>query len=342
MSGVRSLNGGQRNTRNSVASGHEAKARERCRHGVKPAAKGILGKARPLSERPAPPPAASSRQGADTAQAGCVAVVDPDTTYRKAMAACLCARGFRVLEFSYADAHCIPALAEVQPDAALINADALRDEGDDFLKRLHAEAPRLQLAVVSKDDDERVEETLLAAGAADFFTRGRSAAVVIKRLMLLVEGARGVKVAGAAVGAEPKEEEIEVGSLTLRLASHRALWEGQELPLTVTEFRIVRLLATSGEDGASFRSIYDVVHGEGFSAGDGPDGFRTNVRSLVRRIRRKFLTVEPRFRAIENLPGHGYRWRKPRTGAAAPPAVERRAEPRRRIPATVEEWRVER
>lgn len=310
MSGMRTPIGEPENSLNTVAPVHEMKLRLRARPGAEKADASLRERLRYLSEKPLPQPA--KIENLDAAER-CVAVIEPDKTYRKAMTACLSAKGFRVLEFAAADSQCIPVLAKIQAGVALINAEALRDEGEDFLQRLRAQAPRLQLAVVAEQGDAQFEERLLAAGAADFFSRGCSAAVIAKRLSLLVEGARGVEVAGVAGASDgdADEEEIEAGPLTLRLASHRALWEGQELPLTVTEFRIVRLLAASGEEGASYRGIYDVVHGEGFNAGDGPDGFRTNVRSLVRRIRRKFCTVEPSFSAIENLPGRGYRWRSP-------------------------------
>lgn len=145
---------------------------------------------------------------------------------------------------------------------------------------------------------------MLDAGAADVFDRRRSSAIVTQRLSLLVEGARGV-----CSAESDTEEAVHLGKLTLRLQSHRALWEAQEVPLTVTEFRIVRLLATSGGSGASYREIYDVVHGAGFKAGDGPDGYRTNVRSLIRRIRAKFRRLASGSHVIENLPAKGYRWR---------------------------------
>jgi len=50
------------------------------------------------------------------------------------------------------------------------------------------------------------------------------------------------------------------------------------------------------------------VHGEGFVAGDGEIGFRTNVRAFIKRIRQKFRDVDPQFSQIKNYPGFGYRW----------------------------------
>ncbi len=73
----------------------------------------------------------------------------------------------------------------------------------------------------------------------------------------------------------------------------------------------------------SYRAIYDVVHGRGFIAGEGSDGFRTNVRSMIKRIRQKFREVDDHFEEIENYPGFGYRWRP--AEEAAPAVTEQRA-----------------
>ena len=72
---------------------------------------------------------------------------------------------------------------------------------------------------------------------------------------------------------------------------------------------IVAYLAENASRDVSYREIYDIVHGEGFMAGDGEVGFRTNVRAFVKRIRQKFREVDPVFSTINNYPGFGYRWR---------------------------------
>ncbi len=101
-----------------------------------------------------------------------------------------------------------------------------------------------------------------------------------------------------------------VGALELNRASHRVSWNGEEIPLTVGEFRIVDLLANRAGEDVGYREIYDVVRGQGFVAGQGPDGYRQNVRTFVKRIRQKFRGSDPTFGAIENCPGIGYRWRR--------------------------------
>ena len=54
----------------------------------------------------------------------------------------------------------------------------------------------------------------------------------------------------------------------------------------------------------------NVIHGAGFAAGEGAEGYRSNVRAFIKRIREKFTTIDPDFDAIQNYPGFGYRWRQ--------------------------------
>lgn len=98
------------------------------------------------------------------------------------------------------------------------------------------------------------------------------------------------------------------GGLILRHGEARALWHKKELHLTVSEFRIVDLISSSPGHNFSYRGIYDMVHGEGFVAG-GDQGFHTNVRSIMKRMRNKFKEADPNFDQIENARAFGYCWK---------------------------------
>jgi two-component system, OmpR family, response regulator ChvI len=50
------------------------------------------------------------------------------------------------------------------------------------------------------------------------------------------------------------------------------------------------------------------VHGKDFIAGHGAEGYRANVRTFIKRIRKKFRDCDPDFDRIDNYPGFGYRW----------------------------------
>ena len=79
--------------------------------------------------------------------------------------------------------------------------------------------------------------------------------------------------------------------------------------MTLTEFRIVALLAVDAGRDVTYREIYDLAHGKGFVAGSGMEGYRVNVRTFIKRIRQKFKDVDQHFDSVENYPGFGYRWR---------------------------------
>jgi len=101
------------------------------------------------------------------------------------------------------------------------------------------------------------------------------------------------------------EEFGTMTKLTFDKTSHRAYWNGIDMNLTAGEYRILLYLAeTNGY--ASYRSIYDTLRGvPGFKAGQGEAGVNTNVRSAIKRIRRKFMNqcgVDP----IDNYTAFGY------------------------------------
>ena len=102
----------------------------------------------------------------------------------------------------------------------------------------------------------------------------------------------------------------------LKLRDHRAYWCGTRLELTVAEFKALSCLFEQAGTDLTYRQIYDAVRGEGYSAGDGPEGCRVAVRSMIKRIRKKFRDVDPAFDGIENYESFGYCWRELAKAAA--------------------------
>jgi two-component system response regulator ChvI len=98
------------------------------------------------------------------------------------------------------------------------------------------------------------------------------------------------------------------GPLKLDSVSHRAAWDGKEVRLTLTEFEIVKLIVSRAGQDVEFKEIHALIHEEGFAVGYGPEGYRGNVRTFIKRIRQKFCEIDKAFEAFENYPGFGYRW----------------------------------
>ena len=146
------------------------------------------------------------------------------------------------------------------------------------------------------------ESAALDGGAVDSIDKARGAPILAKRLRRIVERKKNQL-------KTPERQSLCLGDLSLRCEIAAACWRGDNVRLTLTEFNVVHLLASRAGEYADYRTIYDCVHHEGFVAGDGELGFRTNVRSLIKRIRNKFRAFDAGFSEIENFAGLGYRWR---------------------------------
>lgn len=235
-----------------------------------------------------------------------VALVDDDDMFRESLSLNLSDEGYEVITFDRGE----PALQFFadggQVDIVLLDWRMPRMDGIDVLRQMRSrglDVPVIFLTVLS---DQIYEEAALAGGALDFVEKSRSLPILIKRMKLIIGGAK-------ATGEDPDmapaaQNAFRLGELELRLDNSRALWKGTRIDLTLTEFNIVKLMATRPEEDVSYREIYDLVHGKGFMAGYGPSGYRANVRAFIKRIRQKFRSVDAGFDSIENYPGFGYRW----------------------------------
>jgi two-component system response regulator ChvI len=171
------------------------------------------------------------------------------------------------------------------------------------LRRAGNTTPVIFLTVLSQDI---YEEAALEGGAVDFIDKSRRLSILIKRLQLIAEGARPAR----AVETEGRHsgDVLHLGNLELRFDIHRASWAGALIDLTLTEFKIVALLALRTGETVSYREIYDLVHGKNFVAGYGDEGYRANVRTSIKRIRKKLHAVDPELEHIHNHTGFGYQW----------------------------------
>ena len=234
-------------------------------------------------------------------------VVDDDDLFRESLVQNLSDSGFDVV--GYRDGRSALVSLEgatLPPDLILLDWKMPEMSGIEVLKRLRnseATSPVIFLTALS---DQIYEEAALIGGAVDFVEKSRSYAILLKRIELTLDGPRG-KSEGAEDEPEPKV--LKVGHLELNGEASRAFWKNERVELSLPEFTIVSCLVEHAGRDVRYRALYDLVRGRGFVAGAGPDGYRANVRTFIKRIRQKFREVDDRFDEIENYPGFGYRWR---------------------------------
>lgn len=242
-----------------------------------------------------------------------VLVVDDDAFFRESLAQNLADAGFQV-ETAEDGENALSQLSNsMAPDLVILDWKMPGLTGIEVLRRVRQDGVETPVIFLTTLTDQIYEESALASGAVDFVEKSRSFIILLKRIDLILCGVRGQTPSNGTPtnGTTSSDEQVILGGLDLNLKSHRALWNNKEVPLTLSEFNIVHLMAAHAGADVRYRDIYDLVRGEGFAAGVGPEGYRANVRTFIKRIRQKFREIDDRFDSIENYPGFGYRWRKP-------------------------------
>jgi two-component system response regulator ChvI len=228
-----------------------------------------------------------------------VVLVDDDDDFREVLSADLVDRGFSVSCFADGPS-LLKALSNgIEAKVLLLDLALPKMSGYELLGALRECGVGLPVVFLTGYSQVEREMQALKRGAIDFVDKARGTEVLAHRLRVILGGQREVPAA-----AMPEVEYH--GELTLNPSTARAVWRQQDVGLTITEYKIVTLLVSGGLH--TYRTIYDRAHYVGFVAGSGENGHHTNVRSLVKRIRKKFLAIDPSFSEIKNVEGVGYRW----------------------------------
>lgn len=235
-----------------------------------------------------------------------IMIVDDDDLFRESVAQNLSDNGFNVTAFSRGEDAMAHFEDEAGTDLVLLDWKMPGMTGIDVLARMRETGNQTPVIFFTVLNDQIYEEAALTSGAVDFVEKSRSFHILLRRIELILAGTKSGQ--DGEMSEESSSEEFILGDLDLKTETSRAYWKEQEVGLTLGEFRIVHYLATRAGQDIRYRDLYDQVHDTGFFAGTGPEGYRVNVRTFIKRIRQKFRSLDPKFDAIENYPGFGYRW----------------------------------
>ena len=189
-------------------------------------------------------------------------------------------------------------------DVIVLHCDRPKVSSIDLLVKLHRQGVNVPVVLLTGQALPSHECLALDKGAVDVICKSRGSEVLVRRLKSVVKASNRTD--------QPRSGGPMIcGKLLLRPDVSRVYWNDVDLSLTLGEYNIVHLLASKVGRYVTYRAIYDRLHYEGFIAGDGPDGYRANVRSAIKRIRNKFRALDPTFDKIENYTGFGYCWKKP-------------------------------
>ena len=231
-----------------------------------------------------------------------IALVDDDRNILTSVSIALQAEGF--LTRVYTDGQtALKAFGDNPPDLGVFDIKMPQMDGMELLHRVRETSAMPVIFLTSKDDE--LDEALgLAMGADDYISKPFSQRLLIARIRALLRRQDLAKrtSTGAAEAGEEDVPLIERGRLVMDPARHKVLWDGKDVTLTVTEFLILEALAQRPGVVKSRNQLLDIAYQDDVYVDD-----RT-IDSHIKRIRRKFRTVDSEFDAIETLYGVGYRF----------------------------------
>ena len=227
------------------------------------------------------------------AMAPTIALVDDDRNILTSVSMALEAEGFAVRAFADG-VEALRGLTEDPADLVVLDIKMPRLDGMELLSRLRRTSDVPAIFLTSKDDD--VDEALgLKMGADDYVRKPFSQRLLIERI-------RAVLRRTGCDGGDAAQKPMVRGELIMDPARHQCTWGGREVALTVTEFLILKALATRPGHVKSRDQLMDVAYDDNVYVDD-----RT-IDSHIKRLRKKFREADEDFASIETLYGVGYRY----------------------------------
>ncbi len=229
-----------------------------------------------------------------------IALVDDDRNILASVSIALEAEGYRVQ--TYTDgASALDGLKANPPDLAILDIKMPRMDGMELLRRLRQKSELPVIFLTSKDDE--IDELFgLKMGADDFIHKPFSQRLLVERVKAVL---RRVSPKGEP-GAKPTDTAriLDRGLLSMDQERHTCTWKGEPVTLTVTEFLILFALAQRPGVVKSRNALMDAAYDDQVYVDD-----RT-IDSHIKRLRKKFKSVDDDFEMIETLYGVGYRFKE--------------------------------
>jgi two-component system OmpR family response regulator len=223
-----------------------------------------------------------------------IAIVEDEPAIRDNYAAAFAREGYTVRTYGNR-AQAMAAFASRLPDLVIIDI-SLEDEpegGYELCRQLRSLSAELPIIFLTARDTELDAVSGLRLGADDFLTKDLSLAHLSARVNALFRRVDALRTPHEAT------QIIKRGPLSLDSERMQVEWEGQVVLLSLTEFWIVFALARHPGHVKNRQQLMDAAN---VVLDD------NTITSHIKRIRRKFQVIDPKFDAVQTVYGMGYRW----------------------------------
>jgi len=225
-----------------------------------------------------------------------IALVDDDKNILTSVSMALEAEGYRVRTYNDGE-EALSGLNHQPVDLAILDIKMPRMDGMELLTKLKSTSNFPVIFLTSKDDE--VDEVLgLRMGADDYIKKPFSQRLLIERIRTLLRRSE----LGEEKAVKKADTVLVRGPLVMDTDRHSCTWNNEDVQLTVTEFLLLKALASRPGHVKSRDQLMDAAYGESIYVDD-----RT-IDSHIKRLRKKFRQVDNKFSQIETLYGVGYRY----------------------------------
>jgi len=227
-----------------------------------------------------------------------IAVVEDEATIREMVSLALGKEGYRTESFDDG-VRAWDAFARALPDLVILDIGLPRLDGLEICRRLRTRSDSLPIIFVTSREEEFDRVLGLEIGADDYLCKPFSIRELMARVKVLLRR--------ASIGDAPRASEDQLmvfGPLTIDPLRLTVSWDGQAVPLTVTEILLLQGLTRRPGVVKSREQLMQDAYPDRVAVSD-----RT-IDSHVKRIRRKFQAIDSAFDQIEGVYGAGYRYRE--------------------------------
>ena len=203
-------------------------------------------------------------------------------------------QGHDVLEAA-TGAQAIEVATGSQPDLVLVDWVLPDISGTEVIRELRRQGLLSPMVMLTGRTTRMDEVVGLEVGADDYITKPFDSRILAARINAHLRRAALAEAGGGREGV------LSIGALQIDNAARRVKIADEEIPLTMTEFNLLAVLAANPERVLTRAQLRDKVWGYPHDLDD------HSVDPLVQRLRRKLSDQSNSGVSLEAVPGLGYR-----------------------------------
>ena len=226
-----------------------------------------------------------------------ILIVEDDGDISQMLNELLTGQGYETMQ-AFSGTEALLCLEKRVPEAVILDLMLPGMEGEDVLRGIKEDYPRVGVIVSSARDDVQTRVSLLRAGADDYVVKPFDTEELLARLEAVL---RRRTVSGESVNSAGAQEVLTYKNLTIYPESLQVQAAKQEVSLTKREYMILELLMRHPGKVFTKSNIYESVWNEEFL------GEENAVNVHISNIRQKLAKICPQETYIQTVWGIGFK-----------------------------------